>query len=71
MPLAIIAFILVMLVPLPGLSYPGHAAIALLIFAIIMWASEAQHLAVTSIILLFLQPLLGIESFSNAVNWVC
>jgi solute carrier family 13 (sodium-dependent dicarboxylate transporter), member 2/3/5 len=67
MPLAIIAFILVMLVPLPGLSYPGHAAIALLIFAIIMWASEAQHLAVTSIILLFLQPLLGIESFSNAV----
>jgi solute carrier family 13 (sodium-dependent dicarboxylate transporter), member 2/3/5 len=67
MPLAIIAFILVMLVPLPGLGYPGHAAIALLIFAIIMWASEAQHLAVTSIMLLFLQPLLGVTSFSNAV----
>lgn len=56
-----------MLVPLPGLSYPGHAAIALLVFAIIMWASEAQHLAVTSLILLFLQPILGIESFNNAV----
>jgi len=67
MPLAIIAFILVMLIPLPGLSYPGHAAIALLIFAIIMWASEAQHLAVTSLILLFLQPLLGVTSFTNAV----
>jgi sodium-dependent dicarboxylate transporter 2/3/5 len=67
MPLAIIAFLVVMLVPLPGLSYPGHAAIALLIFAIIMWASEAQHLAVTSLILLFLQPILGIESFNNAV----
>ncbi|WP_048190596.1 DASS family sodium-coupled anion symporter [Methanobacterium sp. SMA-27] len=67
MPLAIIAFILVMLVPLPGLGYPGHAAIALLIFAIIMWASEAQHLAVTSIMLLFLQPLLGVTSFNNAV----
>jgi sodium-dependent dicarboxylate transporter 2/3/5 len=66
-PLAIIAFILVMLIPLNGLSYPGHAAIALLIFAIIMWASEAQHLAVTSLILLFLQPILGIASFSNAV----
>ncbi|MTK64103.1 MAG: DASS family sodium-coupled anion symporter [Methanobacterium sp.] len=67
MPLAIIAFLVIMLIPLPGLSYPGHAAIALLIFAIIMWASEAQHLAVTSLILLFLQPILGIESFTNAV----
>jgi sodium-dependent dicarboxylate transporter 2/3/5 len=67
MPLAIIAFIMVMLVPLPGLAYPGHAAIALLIFAIIMWASEAQHLAVTSIMLLFLQPILGICSFNSAV----
>ena len=67
MPLAIIAFLVVMLIPLPGLNYPGHAAIALLIFAIIMWASEAQHLAVTSLILLFLQPILGIESFNNAV----
>jgi solute carrier family 13 (sodium-dependent dicarboxylate transporter), member 2/3/5 len=67
MPLAIIAFLAVMFVPLPGLSYPGHAAIALLIFAIIMWASEAQHLAVTSLILLFLQPILGITSFNNAV----
>jgi sodium-dependent dicarboxylate transporter 2/3/5 len=67
MPLAIIAFIMVMLVPLPGLAYPGHAAIALLIFAIIMWASEAQHLAVTSIMLLFLQPILGIGSFNSAV----
>jgi sodium-dependent dicarboxylate transporter 2/3/5 len=33
-----------MLVPTPGLAYSGHAAIALLIFAIIMWASEAQVL---------------------------
>ncbi len=56
-----------MLLPLHGLSYSGHAAISLLIFAIIMWASEAQHLAVTSLILLFLQPILGIESFNNAV----
>ena len=56
-----------MLVPLPGLSYSGHAAIALLAFAVIMWASEAQVLAVTSLMLLFLQPLLGITSFNNAV----
>lgn len=67
LPLAIVIFIVVMLVLLPGLSYSGHAAIALLIFAIIMWATEALHLEVTSLILLFLQPILGIESFNNAV----
>lgn len=67
LPLAIVIFVIVMLIPLPGLSYSGHAAIALLIFAIIMWATEALHLAVTSFIILFLQPLLGIESFNNAV----
>ncbi len=50
-----------------GLSYPGHAAIALLIFAIIMWASETVHLAVTSLIILFIQPIIGVESFDAAV----
>ena len=67
MPLAIIAFILVMLIPLPGLSYPGHAAIALLIFAVIMWASEAQHLAVTSLYFYFYSLYWGLTSFNNAV----
>jgi sodium-dependent dicarboxylate transporter 2/3/5 len=67
MPLAIIAFIVVMLIPLNGLSYSGHAALALLIFAIIMWATEALHLAVTSLIILFIQPIIGVESFNNAV----
>jgi len=67
MPLAIIAFIVVMLIPMNGLSYPGHAAIALLVFAVIMWATEAVHLAVTSLIILFIQPIIGVESFDNAV----
>ena len=67
MPLAIIAFILVMLIPMNGLSYPGHAAIALLIFAIIMWATEAVHLAVTSLMILFIQPLIGVTDFNSAV----
>jgi len=65
--LAIIAFIVVMLIPMNGLSYPGHAAIALLVFAVIMWATEAVHLAVTSLIILFIQPIIGVESFDNAV----
>ncbi len=65
--MAIITFIVVMLVPMNGLSYPGHAAIALLIFAVIMWATEAVHLAVTSLIILFIQPIIGVASFDNAV----
>lgn len=65
--MAIIAFIVVMLIPLNGLSYQGHAAIALLVFAIIMWATESVHLAVTSLIILFIQPIIGVESFDNAV----
>lgn len=67
MPLAIILFVVIMLIPLNGLSYPGHAAIALLVFAIIMWATEAVHLAVTSLIILFIQPIIGVTSFDNAV----
>jgi sodium-dependent dicarboxylate transporter 2/3/5 len=65
--LAILAFILVMLVPMPGLGYSGHGAIALLVFAIVMWATEALHLAVTSLIILFIQPIIGVASFDNAV----
>lgn len=63
---AIIAFIVVMLIPLKGLSYPGHAALALLVFAIVMWGTETVNLAVTSIMIMFLLPLLQIESFTNA-----
>lgn len=66
-PLAIVLFIIVMLVPTPGLSYAGHAALALLIFAIIMWVTEALHLAVTSLILLFIQPIIGVTDFTSAV----
>ncbi|HML06414.1 MAG TPA: DASS family sodium-coupled anion symporter [Methanobacterium sp.] len=67
MPLAIVAFIVVMLIPMNGLSFSGHAALALLIFAIIMWASEALHLAVTSLIILFIQPIIGVATFQDAV----
>jgi solute carrier family 13 (sodium-dependent dicarboxylate transporter), member 2/3/5 len=56
-----------MLIPMPGLSPSGQAAIALLVFAVIMWATEALHLAVTSLIILFIQPIIGVESFQNAV----
>lgn len=65
--MAILAFIVVMLIPTPGLGTSGHAALALLLFAIIMWVTEALHLAVTSLLLLFIQPLIGVTSFDNAV----
>lgn len=57
----------VYLVPLPGLRASGHAALALLVFAVTMWATEVVPLAVTSLIILFAQPLMGVESFENAV----
>ena len=66
-PLAIIAYIIVMLIPMPGLGFAGHSAIALLIFAIVMWVTEALHLAVTSLILLFIQPIIGVSGFTDAV----
>ncbi|MEN6593142.1 MAG: DASS family sodium-coupled anion symporter [Methanobacterium sp.] len=66
-PLAILAYIVVMLIPTPGLEFAGHSAIALLLFAIVMWVSEAVHLAVTSLILLFIQPIIGVASFGDAV----
>ena len=65
LPLSIIVAIIIMIIPLPGLSISGHMALALLAFAVIMWVSEALHLAVTSIIILFIQPILGITSFDN------
>ncbi|MGZ7135684.1 MAG: DASS family sodium-coupled anion symporter, partial [Methanobacterium sp.] len=61
-----IAFIIVMLVPTPGLSFAGHSALALLVFAIVMWVTEALHLAVTSLLLLFIQPIIGVATFPNA-----
>ncbi|WP_367185379.1 DASS family sodium-coupled anion symporter [Methanothermobacter sp.] len=66
----ILSFLLalaVYLIPLPGLKASGHAAISLLVFAVSMWATESVPLAVTSLIILFAQPLIGVESFENAV----
>ena len=55
-------------IPLKTLGYEGHAAIGLLVFAIIMWSSEALPLAVSSIIILLVQPVIGIATFEDAVR---
>ncbi|MCL2687397.1 MAG: DASS family sodium-coupled anion symporter [Methanobrevibacter sp.] len=60
--------ILTVLLPLEGLSFEGHMAIGLLVFAVVMWGSEALPLPVTSLIILFLQPIMHIATFRNAVT---
>ena len=66
-PLALVAGLIVFLIPMHQLSFSGHAALALLVFAVVMWATETVPLAVTSMIILFAQPIIGVESFDNAV----
>jgi sodium-dependent dicarboxylate transporter 2/3/5 len=56
-----------MILPLNGLNYPGHATLALLVFAVVLWASETIPVAVTSVIVLFMQPILGIRNIENAM----
>lgn len=65
--LSILIALAVYIIPMPGLKASGHAALSLLVFAVSMWATEALPLPVTSLIILFAQPLMGVESFENAV----
>lgn len=75
LPLAIVVAVIVSILPLndmtpvdhPFLSHAGQMTIVLLIFSIILWVSEALNLATTSLIILFIQPILGITSFDDAV----
>lgn len=62
-----IAAALVISAPLKGLGYSGHGALALLAFAMIVWASETIPLPVSSLIVLLIQPILGIVSFGGAL----
>jgi sodium-dependent dicarboxylate transporter 2/3/5 len=54
--------------PLSGLDYKGHLALSLLILAVAMWSSEALPLAVSSIIVVLIQPLMGVASFGSALS---
>ncbi|RAO78562.1 DASS family sodium-coupled anion symporter [Methanothermobacter tenebrarum] len=65
--ISILLALIVYLIPLPGIGSSGHAALSLLVFAVSMWISEVVPLAVTSMIILFIQPLMGIQSFEDAV----
>jgi sodium-dependent dicarboxylate transporter 2/3/5 len=65
---AIGLMVLTILLPLDGLSFQGHMSLALLVFAIIMWGTEALPLPVTSLIILFIQPIMQIGTFKTAVT---
>lgn len=65
--ISIILALLVYMIPLHGIGSSGHAALSLLVFAIVMWVTEVVPLSVTSLIILFIQPIIGIQSFEEAV----
>ncbi len=48
--------------PPPGLSRDGFIMLAILLMAVILWLTEAIPLAATGLLILALQPLLGIAS---------
>ena len=71
--LAILIVIASLLLPVPeGLSRQGFIMLAILAMAVILWLTEAIPLAATGLLIMALQPLLGIvdakEVFSNFGN---
>ena len=71
--LAILIVIASLLLPVPeGLSRQGFIMLAILAMAVILWLTEAIPLAATGLLIIALQPLLGIadakEVFSNFGN---
>ncbi len=59
--------LVIYIIPLSGIGASAHAALSLLVYAVVMWATEPVPLAVTSLIILFIQPIIGVESFEKAV----
>jgi len=60
--------VLIVFTPMKGLDYQGHLALALLVFAVAVWSSEVLPLAVSSIIVVLIQPLMGVATFGRALS---
>ena len=66
---AIIATTIIVLLPTPeGLSPAGQRTAALFVGALILWASEALPIAVTSLLTLAFQPLFGLTDLGPALG---
>jgi sodium-dependent dicarboxylate transporter 2/3/5 len=58
---------IVLVMPTPeGLSAAGQRMAALFVFALILWSTEALPIAVTALLTLVLQPVLGINTLNTA-----
>jgi solute carrier family 13 (sodium-dependent dicarboxylate transporter), member 2/3/5 len=65
--LAVLAIAAVISMPTPvGLSAAGQRTAALFVGALILWTTEAVPIAVTSILILALQPILGVGTLGSA-----
>jgi sodium-dependent dicarboxylate transporter 2/3/5 len=63
---AIVAMVVVMMLPTPeGLSPGGHKLAALFLGALVLWSTEALPLAVTVVIVIVLQPLFGLRNAAD------
>ncbi|MBE6914810.1 MAG: transporter [Ruminococcaceae bacterium] len=61
--IAVVILIVSRIMPLPaGLSREGLTALAIMIAALVLWISEAMNMAVTTILLCCMLPLLGVLS---------
>ena len=75
---AIIIMTIVLLLPSPpslerggeaiALTFNGKATLALLIMAIILWVTEVIPFSITSLLVLVMIPILGIENFKETVR---
>jgi sodium-dependent dicarboxylate transporter 2/3/5 len=64
---ALAAFALVMLAPTPeGLTEAGQRTAALFVLVLVLWSTEALPIAVTSLLALALQPVLGLNPLGAA-----
>jgi len=66
---AALGAVAVLLLPAPaGLSVEGKSMAAIFLVALVLWATEAIPIAVTSLLVIILQPVLGVEDLRTAFN---
>lgn len=66
---AVVVAVLLLLLPAPpGLSPVGHRAAVLFVAALILWTTEAVPIAITALLTIVLQPILGLAPIGVAIT---
>src|SRR5688572_8268925 len=66
---AVVTTGIVLVLPTPeGLTPAGHRLAAMFVGALVLWATEALPMAVTAILAIALQPILGIAAIGDAIR---